>query len=503
MGELSRPSKIGLGVGLGIFLAGAIVLILYFCGVFNAPITPTPTKVLYKGGTPIIINGSETLSMPSPNDTFPVTVPNLSFANGGFPGGCNALIVKGTPVTQLMNYPCFVDLSLVSNTTFTAQILSCNNVQTPPDVGYPIGVNISLVQAPASIAVCQINGLPAIAFHGTNSSNSNYQFLSATNTAGTTWETPNSNLFPVNSTGNAEGVTLTLISGYPSMFTLMSATEIYYARSTNGAYDFTQNTQFMISNGYTSLQGPISTYVNYDGYLVCACFSMTGSIAMTYAITTNPASPVDFSIIYVGTSLTRCACMNIIYRFPCYFSVDSSGNIILGLSTSYTPTSNSYFSAPVIIVPANLGHIPNANSIIRMVTLYGRPMVVWISGSTIYYTICNDNFGVSWSLTATNLDPLTLHVTFDVVTLASGAVGVAFVTSDGYVKYAFIDGSGKSIVTHIGTNTTNIAAIGVGVINSIPAICFSRGTSAYFISAGANNENFYDSITMNYEAAGY
>ncbi len=520
MGELSRPSKIGLGVGLGIFLAGVVVMIVYLCGVFpsestSAPVTPTPvttvtvtptpTKVILVSNPPIYINSSFVIP-PPPNNTYPAPVATEAYPNNGFPNVSKGLIVRGVPSSQLMSYPCVVNLTSLSNTLFTVQAMSCNSSQTP-DVGYSTGAVVSILQAPAVIAVCQINGMPAIAFHGPNSTNKNYQFLLATTSTGTAWETLNSNLFTVNSSGSVDGIGLAQISGYPSAFMLVSATEIYYARSTSGAYDFTSNTQFVISNSYTSaLQGPLSTFVLNTGYLACACFSTSGTIALTSALVANPASSADFAIYYLGTSLARCGSMSLLGTYPAYVSVNAS-NIIFALSTVVSPTSNSSFSTPVTVIPSSLNLIPDANSIIRLTTISvngaPRPMVLWMSLSNIYFTIATNGIGTIWPLTATALDPSSVQVTFDVVSLPSGNVGVAFVTSQGYVRYALIKGNtGQSLVTPIGASNANTSVIGVGLINSSPVICLSRAGNAYFISAGANNESFSDSVSVSYEAVG-
>jgi len=538
--ELSLSSKVCTVLMACFFVTSIALLIAYGAGAFSAatPIpsatitaaptsTPTPTVTHPNPVPDLIVTRFASVNIPPPtNDTFPtlknsVTFP-FPFATSLISVGIGGLF-DVTPTQKLMNLSCpnYV-LSDETVTGFNMIIQSCvqNGVATiTPEVGFPTAALAAALTTRGTIAIYEVNSLPSIAFHADlGSSSYAYEFQLASSATGQTWNSPVT-VFPVSS-GAIEGVGLCVISGFPFLFQLLSDTGIYFARSSGGFFNFTSNVQFAIATYTLALQGPLSVFLLDAGAATVSCYTTAGSIAYSYATVANPNSSANFATFYLGSDFTRCGTINGIYPdlsnpsriYPAYVTV-SSNDIVFAVSSLTLPTSYGDFGTQAAAITGSVGVIPDSASIIRLNTisngvLHNLPIIIWMSSSNIYFTVASNQDGSNWSNTAHRLDSTTSQTTFDVVRLPSGNIGVAYVTSTGFLKYVLIDGLSvygpylQSYATPIGSTSTNLNCVGVGVVNGIPCIASATSTSVMYIKSTANNELFSDSISVSYSYEG-
>lgn len=479
----------------------------------TATVTPIPTVTQsFRSGTASIFPGA--------NDTYPGSLTAVTFSSA-LPRIPSVVITAAT--SKLMpTFLCSPQLpSLITTTSFSTLISSCNNATTQL-VGYTTAVNTTDVVAATNCTTSGVgssNGLPLIL-----STNANALLAKiADNAAGTAWTSSVTSFTGTAASPAACSVILNAAgTGYPiaiyHLGTNSTATTFRWNAATGPTFSGmpTANSYTVAMSGNSTGQDCLGACFTADG----RPFVFIGAAGNTAYIAVAPvASPINtetWTTYNIGASQNGCWFENI------------NGVMCRALSTA----SGVFFSTASVSTPVNSG---NWNATVQIPSLAASasgycfqvlgirnpalnavvPLVIYIPGSsTINYSIgsvaaTTASYAGTWSNATFGTG--TFQRIFKAITLPSGNVGVVFLESGtmaAFYTVISIDNAGvisRTTASPLGTPSTNGRSmqIGQGLVNGAAAVVVGSATNngpLQYIYAGSNNEAFQDFSVIQYLA---
>lgn len=548
---LSMSAKFAIGAVVAVVVVGVVIGVLFATGVLGGGETaatpaptvgvtnvPTATTTLVTGAAPTVTTSPNvTVTSISPNTalvlqnatgTLPVTQ-SITLAGGPY---TVAPTVNISSVSSLLRAGSAVVYALNSVST-TAASITVNTVggSASPTVGNAVtGSNATSDTRHDLIRIAQINGVPALCYYTTGTQS--YQYVLATNTRGSAWNTPVSLAGSVINTGYNGTFLTTQPNGQPVVGYLPNGNAPTIVNS-GSAFNFTGATNFTFTAG-NSANGPMSLLKFSGGNLGLCYWNNTPGTSAIFAYTSSLASPLTSSnftsyTLVNGVVLGPGGCtMGMVNGFAAVLYA-TSGGMMYSVSTGVQPPTSAGQFGTAVNISASNGYdtVQNGGNLELMTitvlvngTVTTRPIAIWssISSKFVFFTIANDATGASWPGTLTRVDSTQAQLMFDAMQMPiGGAVGCVYVNADFSLNFAYITATATSTTTAATPTVRNRrlgsqncynggsggSVCGIGMVNSVPCIAFANTSNVVqFVHAGlSSNETFDDAYQVTYTVA--